>query len=380
MINQPVVNLKDSPKFPEKLTGSFWGITTFFNPQGYKNKLEHYKVFRENAKRQGLKLLVIECALKDNGYEIQEEDADILVRVKSNSVLWHKERLLNIALKHLPVDCDKIIWIDCDVIILNDNWIKETAELLEDYIIVKPFSKAIRLDRKETKMLIKNNSLNDFENKRRDSAETYSIENNPFWFLSVFGIAARRKTMDKIGFFDTTIAGNGDSLMISAFLNIDPVIPRKPLTAEINQNFLSEINNWNKMTATEIRKSIAALDGIMIHLFHGSLKEKKYDNRFDFLADNGYNPKTFLTKNEYDCYEWTEKGQKLGRELEYYFLERNETGSLFTNIYAKIIRPDITIKRLVRNNYERLDRIIGKVGIILKKYAPSLYRALKGGK
>lgn len=38
------------------LPGELWGITTYFNPAGYKTKSTLYRLFRESCKNQGLNL------------------------------------------------------------------------------------------------------------------------------------------------------------------------------------------------------------------------------------------------------------------------------------------------------------------------------------
>ncbi|MGA2775018.1 MAG: hypothetical protein ABSE81_03020 [Candidatus Omnitrophota bacterium] len=43
---------------------------------------------------------------------------------------------LNIGLKHLPPECDKLTWLDCDIIFKNDHWIEGTSAALEKYIVV----------------------------------------------------------------------------------------------------------------------------------------------------------------------------------------------------------------------------------------------------
>ena len=59
---------------PEKLNGTFWGITTYYNPQKYRNKIENYRKFRNASKRQGLKLLTVELAFGDNDFELKKSD------------------------------------------------------------------------------------------------------------------------------------------------------------------------------------------------------------------------------------------------------------------------------------------------------------------
>ena len=135
----------------QSLPGSFWGMTTFFNPTGCKNKLENYKKFRESSKKQGLNLLTVELAFNGQPFELAKDDAEMLVQVRSNSIMWQKERLLNIGLKHLPEDCDKVAWIDCDLIFKNDNWVKEASNLLEKYAAVQLFSFLVSLPKEGEK-------------------------------------------------------------------------------------------------------------------------------------------------------------------------------------------------------------------------------------
>ena len=42
------------PKFPKKLPGTFWGITTFFNPKNYENRIKNYKIFFIKDKKLSL--------------------------------------------------------------------------------------------------------------------------------------------------------------------------------------------------------------------------------------------------------------------------------------------------------------------------------------
>ena len=151
MLNEPLKDQTSSafsiPELPQNLPGTFWGLTTFYNPAGYGNKKENYIRFRETSKNQGLNLLAVELVFGNAGFELNEHDADILIqlRVANNCVLWQKEALLNVGLKNLPKDCDKIAWIDCDILFKNDHWIEDTCDLLEKYVVVQPFSHATRL-------------------------------------------------------------------------------------------------------------------------------------------------------------------------------------------------------------------------------------------
>ena len=83
---------------------SLWAITCYFNSVGYRRRLENYHTFRQHLK---VPLVTVELSF-DNKFQLASGDADILVQVRSTAVLWQKERLLNLALKSLPSECEKV--------------------------------------------------------------------------------------------------------------------------------------------------------------------------------------------------------------------------------------------------------------------------------
>ena len=133
------------PQFAAELPGTFWGLTAYYNPVHYKTKLDNYKLFRAASRRQGLRLICVELAFGDMPFELAEGDADQVIQIRGSDILWQKERLLNIGLKHLPDDCDKFVWLDADVLFTNDQWVHQTKDLLRKYNVVQPYSFCARL-------------------------------------------------------------------------------------------------------------------------------------------------------------------------------------------------------------------------------------------
>ncbi|MEK6893342.1 MAG: hypothetical protein AABX07_04010, partial [Nanoarchaeota archaeon] len=185
----------------------FWGITAFFNPAHYKNKYQNYKIFREQSKKQGLKLIAVELAFKGADFELKKGDAEKIIRVRSDSIMWQRERLLNIALSHLPKKCNKFAWLDADLIFKNPFWIKKTSDLLEDYKIVQLFQYVFLLN--ENKF----DAHGRIENGEKGIGEVYNEKTNlnlkPY---SGFAWAARKSVFKKIGFYDKMVLGSGDIL------------------------------------------------------------------------------------------------------------------------------------------------------------------------
>ena len=93
--------------------GNLWAITSYFNPVKYVRRKMNYDFFRQHL---GVPLIAVELC-SDGRFELAESDADLLIRRHGRDVMWHKERLMNIALDALPADCGRVAWSDCDMVL-----------------------------------------------------------------------------------------------------------------------------------------------------------------------------------------------------------------------------------------------------------------------
>ena len=356
----------------KKLPGSFWVLSAFFNPTKSLSKLDNYRCFRQNLARQGVKLLTVECTLNDSAFELVREDADKLLQLRSNSVLWHKERLLNIGLKHLPVDCDKIAWLDADIIFLDDSWAKESAELLEKYHFVKPFNQAIRLDKKETaSVLLKTNlkELNLDDRPKYKNSQYSADQKNLIVYMSVFGLCARRDIMQAIGFYDPFIVGNNDMIISGAILREKAYRNILPPALE------KDIEKWTAKASNQAGdKGIAFISNSIVHLFHGRMTHRNYYDRTRILKKSKFDPNQDLKLNQDDCFEWSSNKKRMHQQLLGYFKNRNEDDELVKSI--KIFAWEKS-RRLLIYLGRFIERQIGLIGIKLKKDFPRVYYFLK---
>jgi hypothetical protein len=107
---------------------SFWAITSYFNPAGYQRRYQNYAVFREHLR---VPLVAVELSYGDE-FELQRGDAEVVVRLRGSDVLWQKERLLNVALSHLPPECKWVAWLDCDLVFECADWPAEAVKVLQE--------------------------------------------------------------------------------------------------------------------------------------------------------------------------------------------------------------------------------------------------------
>ena len=293
-----------------------WAIACFFNPAGYANKLENLKRFRESSKRQGLKLLLVELAFGDKAFEVPGDVADIIVRRRTSSVLWQKERLLNIGLAHLPT-IETVAWIDGDILFENDDWIGTAERLLQQFPVVQLFDTAAWLD--------PNGKI---ERSEHGTAYEKALgEKDVVSAHSGFAWAARVSLLKKHGFYDRDIVGAGDAHM--AYAMWDEWQSWGGL--EWRQLFytpehLADIDKWSKAFYDDVRGNVSYVPGKVFHLWHGTQENRDYLNRYIAVKNQGYDPTTDLRIGESGCWEWASEKPELHRSVREYFTLRMEEG------------------------------------------------------
>src|SRR3989339_7040 len=318
------------PIFEEILTGAFWGITVFFNPTGYKNKIENYRRFRESSKKQGLNLLCVELAFGGKNFEVSKEDADILVQLRGGDILWQKERLLNIGLERLPKDCDKIAWLDCDIIFENDNWLKETSQLLKKYVIIQPFSFCVRLPESG---FIKDFSSLPFGNKenQKSCGSAYVISNPEIRkkipeYLEYghpgFAWAARKKVFDELNFYDKNILGFSDNMMVYAFYGIETKKNWISCSAALEK----DLRKWVWSARRMVKGSVFFVQGNIFHLWHGNHADRRYGRIDNLIKEYDFDPDKDIKLNENKVWVWATDKKELHKKIKDYFFDRMEEG------------------------------------------------------
>lgn len=317
------------------LPGALWGIVAYFNPGGYENKKVNYRRFRESSKRQGLPLIVVEAATAERSHELSKNDADLVVQVRTSSVLWQKERLLNIALEHLPAECDKVVWLDADVLFQDDNWVGKTSSLLEKFPVVQPFSNVVYLHPEMHTIPPSSKDLVHVEswgNALRRSAQPKEV-----WRLNPkpgHAVAARRSILDHIGFYDKMIVGGGDSVMMSGFTGIDPDIT--VFLSKYSPVLHKDAKRWCQQAYELVGGDISCVSGNVYHLWHGVRGQRMYCGRLQLLKD--FNPHTDIVQNTEGCWEWAGGRDAQQRAVEAYFPLRAEEGNEPSDVDLQIIQ------------------------------------------
>jgi len=341
-----------APQSPVKLAGTFWGITNFFNPAGYANKYENYRIFRDNSKLQGLNLITVELAFDNEPFILRKNiDAEILIQLrgaKERNLMWQGERLFNVGLGHLPDSCDKLCWVDCDIIFKNDSWIKEASQLLEKYVVLQPFEQSARLPK----------SIYDLNDKEFGQLEIGNEDNQRcpgYVYKTVKGLkgfnttgfvwAARKAFICKHLLYEYMLFGGGDSIMARSFMN--GKLPELPIRSFSTEAMRADQDIYAFGVYEDTRGSVYYASGTVFHLWHGDEAEKLKFFRHKILQLFNFSPTSDIRIGSNGLLEWSSDKPELHQAVGEYYQIRNEEGKgpvLISKIIDELNNADKKLK------------------------------------
>lgn len=253
---------------------------------GYKTRAENYKRFKEEL---GTDLLTIECAFGNDPFTLEDS-----VKLRADSVLWQKERLLKIGEKLLPREQDYVIFLDADIIFQNKNWLQDTRNALKHYNVVQPFQTIHRRNRDWSIEA----SYESFGYRYAQGVRSSKFDIHGH---TGFAFACRREAF---GLYDRQIAGTGDHLWYHAVVGQLPVACiDRDLKGKRAYDFYSWAVNYYKKT----QGKLGFVEGEIDHLYHGSIKNRNYSVRMQELEKLDYDPRADIHTNSQGLLEINRK-------------------------------------------------------------------------
>ena len=313
-------------------------IAVISNPIGYESRYRLYRNFENHIKQSGAELYTVELAFEDRPFEVTEIGNPNHVQVRTNHILWHKENLINIGIKHLPPECKYVAWIDADLTFINPTWVNDTIQALQTYKVVQMFSvcadlnfsgEPIQLVNSFGSMYVKSKGVipkvrvNSRTKVVKDNGGIYS--GNIFWHPG-YAWAARREILEYLGgVMEFPILGSGDHLMALSMVGETDRINN----TKLSKGYLREILTWEYNALEVIDGNIGYVPGTIAHHYHGSKKDRGYHTRTAVLVKHEFDPKTDLTKDDQGVLQLvvtSDRQKQLAIALYDYFKSRNEDG------------------------------------------------------
>jgi Methylase involved in ubiquinone/menaquinone biosynthesis len=322
----------------QRSSNSLWGITVYYNPARYHNKLDNITRFACAVRAQGLRLLVVELLFGDNTPELDVALADVVIRFRTDTILWHKERLLNLALRQLPEDCDKVAWLDGDLIFDNDHWVADVCELLTRHRVIQLFETAYWLSSDGTQQLFRSSDASSplvadpswyALTERSSKGLAYRHQTDCDWQALKghpgFAWAAQRSVLTECMFYDRLILGGGDAVIASGFLGLqhDDIFLQN-LAKYVTPSQMGDVLAWMRDAFTAAQGRISFVPGAAFHLWHGRFENRKYLERLTILKDGKFDPQTDLICDHQGLWTWNSPKPLLHEKVTQYFHERKE--------------------------------------------------------
>ncbi|MFA5994498.1 MAG: hypothetical protein WC823_06080 [Parcubacteria group bacterium] len=279
---------------------ALWVITVYYNPCGYKHRRSTYDAFMHTMRSSGINVLTVECAFGNDHFELPAS-LDV-IKIRSDSLLWQKERLINIGTCYLPETCKYVAWIDCDVVFDNMDWARETCRLLSDSCtIVQLFDSCLRLEKNNHIPNIPDRAVSFAAVTTRDMS-TLNCGRYDMHGHTGYGWAMRREIFDAVGLYEYAVSGSADHFMAHAIYGQYGFCIENALKHDQKQ--IKHLKTWGDEFHAHTKGKLGVVSGEIHHLWHGSHDRRDYFRRMWKITEYGYNPDTDLIAMPGKPLEW----------------------------------------------------------------------------
>ncbi len=323
---------------------TLWVVTSYYNPAGYKRRLQNFKTFRRHLKAP---LMVVELA-KAGRHQLSTDDADIVVSLTGEDRIWQKERLIGLGAAALPDHVRYVAWADCDLIFSDPAWpAKARAKLDANGGMTQLFNHAFHLPQEvdpqtadlavcaDAKPILSALSIayaeesgrfdkNEEHWRRKRKQAPGAAVFQDFYNCYGFAWAAKRETLARCGLYERNVVGGGDSLKVFAALDR---LDEYWTTRNCTEAHKAHCRLWaQKAREAGLFDEISDIEQNAYHLWHGAIANRQYGARHDILTRNDFDPARDLSAEDGDVLRWTKPDSGLAKEVGEFFVLRREDG------------------------------------------------------
>jgi hypothetical protein len=298
-------------------------VAAFFNPCMSRTRTRNFEAFLRSLSESKVHWRCIECVFGDRGFELPPDPR--IVQIRSQSIVWQKERLLNSLIGQLPDQFSKVAWIDADVVFSNPYWLPETSDALHDHAVIQPFEAAIRLPEQGFHGQVQAHEVAvSFAALFRKRPESVAGDN--FWSHGHTGFAwaGRRDWLQAHGLYDAALSGTADHLMAHAFVGTweCPCVFERMKPGPRWAHF----DSWCRSTYSAVRSSVSSIPGTVYSFWHGSVIARNHGYyRADHCLDElGFDPRRDVSVSASGALEWRSPKPSLHQWAIDYFRSRDE--------------------------------------------------------
>lgn len=265
------------------------------NPVPYHSR---YRIFREWQEHmlgtKNVKLHVVELAFGDRKFEVTGEGEDKRVNYLQlhnvDGVLWHKENLINLGVRHLlPPNWRYMAWVDTDMWFRNPDWAQETMHMLQHYPAVQPWSELVSLGPYGNVMAIHKCFASIVSKNTKPEGHGPELYGRPggAWAYT------REFWENTGGLIDFSIIGSGDYHCAWGMVgHVDHTLGRN-----LNETYKRLCRDWQQRAYQVTNGYLGHVPGVMEHKFHGPASKRFYVERWNILEEYDFDPMADLRKD-----------------------------------------------------------------------------------
>lgn len=312
-VNEIKLAISNNDPIEEKLNV----IIVISNPCLYAKRYILLKEFvkRIEEEEEHVNLFIVEMIYENQKFIVTNKKNKNHLQVKTDVPIWHKENMINLAVKYLlPSNYKAFAWVDADVEFENNSWAMDTLKILNGCKdVVQLFSHCVDMSNENTNLNIFNSFGYSFNKEKK-----FTTKGQDYWHPG-YAWAITKKAYDKIGgIYDKGILGSGDSIMALSFIN--------KAESMNNINYSDDYNNSMleyQLKASKLR--LGYVPGVIRHYYHGSKKNRQYTERWKLLMKHNYSPIEHLTYDKQGILIPTETFPfDFKEDIMNYFRERKE--------------------------------------------------------
>ena len=302
-------------------------ITTYYNPCRYKTRRANFDLFMAGMRKAGVTCITVECAFGNDAFELPAS-LDVL-QVRSDAMLWQKERLLNLAASWLPAQCRFVAWLDCDIVFDNRNWAKDLIATLKKFKVAQVFETCLRLEQDGTAGATPDLARS-FAAVMREHPQSLHAGRYDAHGHTGYGWAMRREIFDEVGLYEAAVSGSSDHFMAHCIYGEYGFCICNALKHDHQQ--IDHLKAWGKRFHKLVDGSLGVVSGQIRHLWHGDTVNRRYFLRMHEITNLGFNPWTDLAIAPGRPMEWAPDMEKsaLRNYFSDYFAARQEDGAAIT--------------------------------------------------
>jgi hypothetical protein len=310
-----------------KSRDGLWAITCYYNPLRYRRRLPNYRTFRAHLE---LPLVTVE-AVYGNEPDLTAADAELLIQRHGRDVLWQKERLLNIAVKALPPECDRVVILDADVVFTDPDWPQRVYDALDEGPLCQAFHYAYEAPRdRELPTPLRGEgpverSLASWLAEGTTLRELFDSELNLRERGCCPGIAwaAHQSLLESHGLYEACILGGAyPAIACAAYGEFELVETYLEMNAAQQAHFRA----WAEPFHAEVRGRLGFAENTLLHLWHGELPRRYYRERHSGMVPFDFDPHEDLAVADSGCLRWATDKPAMHDYVRVYFGRRREDG------------------------------------------------------